>query len=80
VTNTSEEPVDPRDFTAAEWNIISTVLRERARNLEWQATRPGIGTQMAEKARDAAERRRGLARRVVGAKIFCQVLRDNEVT
>ena len=80
MTNTSEEPVDPRDFTAAEWNIISTVLRERARSLEWQATRPGTGLLMAERAQAAAERRRELARRVVGAKIFCQDLRDNEVT
>jgi hypothetical protein len=80
VNNTSEEPVDPRDFTPAEWNIISTVLRERARHLDWQATRPGLGSLMAEKAVAAAERRRALARRVVGAKIFCQELRDNAVS
>lgn len=78
-TPVRREPVDPRDFTAADWNIITAVLRERARDLEWKATRPGMGL-AAEKLQAAADRRRELAQRTVGAKIFCQDLRDNEVS
>ena len=67
----SDEPADPRDFTAAEWNVIAAALRERANVLEWKAGRPGLSPVVAERMLAAARRRRELASRVVGAKIFC---------
>jgi hypothetical protein len=70
----AEQAVDPREFTPAEWNIIAAVLRERARSLEWKAKRPGVSTAEAAPALAAAERRRALASRCVGAKIFCNGL------
>jgi hypothetical protein len=80
VNNTSEEPADPRDFTAAEWNVIAAALRERAEVLDWKAARPGLSPLVAERMLAAAKRRRELAGRVVGAKIFCQGLADNDLS
>ena len=49
--------IDPREITKAEWCLVKEALVEKAKRLQWRASKPGLSEGERVMLQEAAERR-----------------------